>query len=152
MLQNKSLRARANDFHEKLAALKNANPFEDRRWYPWPSLGSMDTLDEFLAGPAPVLQQCSGDRVQVIERRTSSLALQANMACRGMVILSATFFPGWEATVDSRRVPIYEIDGARGVVAGAGVHRIEMRYRPASVLAGGIMTLAGSRSSLWLRA
>jgi uncharacterized membrane protein YfhO len=66
------------------------------------------------------------------------------MSCQGMVILSETFFPGWEALVDSHRVPIYEIDGAlRGVVAGAGVHRIEMRYRPASVLAGGIMTLAG---------
>ncbi|HEY6345128.1 MAG TPA: hypothetical protein VIY49_26840 [Bryobacteraceae bacterium] len=98
----------------------------------------------FVTGPAPILEQCGGDRVQVIERRTSSLALEANMACQGMVILSETFFPGWEATVDSRRVPIYEIDGAlRGVVAGAGVHRIEMRYRPTSVLAGGIMTLAG---------
>jgi hypothetical protein len=29
------------------------------------------------------------------------------------------------------------------VIADTGAHRIEMRYRPASVLAGGIMTLAG---------
>jgi tRNA (mo5U34)-methyltransferase len=61
MVQDKSLRARANDFHEKLAALKNANPFEDRRWYPWPSLGSMDTLDEFLGGDVAKLQRLIGD-------------------------------------------------------------------------------------------
>jgi hypothetical protein len=112
-----------------------------------PSLEHADLRAQaFVTGPAPILEQCGvGDRIQVIERRTSSLALDANMACQGMVIVSETFFPGWEATVDSHRVPIYEIDGAlRGlVVAGAGVHRIEMRYRPASVLAGGIMTLAG---------
>jgi uncharacterized membrane protein YfhO len=61
-----------------------------------------------------------------------------------MVIVSETFFPGWQATVDGRSTPIYEAYGAvRGVVVGEGTHRIEMRYRPATVYAGAALTLSG---------
>jgi uncharacterized membrane protein YfhO len=70
--------------------------------------------------------------------------LEANLKCRGMVIDSDTFFPGWEATVDGRPAPIYEAYGfLRGVVAEAGPHRIEMRYRPKSVYWGAALTALG---------
>ena len=72
------------------------------------------------------------------------VAIAAKLTCRGVVVLSDTWFPGWEATLDGAPAPILEVYGAlRGVVAGGGDHVIEMRYRPRSALYGGLMTLAG---------
>ena len=66
------------------------------------------------------------------------------MACKGMVILSQTFFPGWKASVDGRETSLYEAYGAlQGVVVDAGAHRIDFRYRPASVYLGGLLTGSG---------
>jgi uncharacterized membrane protein YfhO len=68
-----------------------------------------------------------------------------------MVVLSETFFPGWKATVDGRAVPIYEADGAlRGVVVEAGLHRIDIRYRPISVYAGAFLTALGLLAAMVL--
>jgi uncharacterized membrane protein YfhO len=65
------------------------------------------------------------------------------MKCRGMVVESENYAPGWAATVDGKPAPIYEAYTAlRGVVVEAGVHRIEMRYKPRSVIGGGLATLA----------
>ena len=99
----------------------------------------------FVTGSAPVLERCGGaDQVRILERGAARFVLEARMACKGIVIVSDTFFPGWKASVDSRRAPILEIDGAlRGVAVDSGVHRVEMRYRPVSVYLGEVMTFAG---------
>ncbi len=50
------------------------------------------------------------------------------------LVVSETFFPGWECTVDGRPAPIFMADGiVRGVmVIGPGIHVVALRYRPAS--------------------
>jgi uncharacterized membrane protein YfhO len=66
------------------------------------------------------------------------------MKCRGMVVVGETYFPGWVATVDENPTPIHEsYSMLRGVVVERGRHRIEMRYRPASVYWGGALTAVG---------
>jgi uncharacterized membrane protein YfhO len=72
------------------------------------------------------------------------------------VIVSDTFYPGWQATVDGKPATIHEVYGAfRGVVAEAGEHTIEMRYRPFSVLLGAVVSaaalLVASALLLWRR-
>jgi uncharacterized membrane protein YfhO len=70
--------------------------------------------------------------------------IEANLSCRGMVIDSDTFFPGWEARVDGQPAAIYEAYGfLRGIVAEAGQHRIELRYRPKSVYWAAGLTALG---------
>ena len=106
----------------------------------------------FLTAPAPQLETCP-DRgsVRVAERSASHTTLDVSLPCRGMVMLSDTWYPGWVATLDGVPSAIYEVDGAiRGVVAGAGSHRIEMRYRPRSVYAGGVLTGLGLLGALVL--
>jgi uncharacterized membrane protein YfhO len=62
-----------------------------------------------------------------------------------MVILTDTWFPGWHATVDGKPAQIHEAyGGVRGVIADGGEHMVEMRYRPMSVIAGFLMTLAAA--------
>lgn len=99
----------------------------------------------FMYEVLPELEQCHGeDNVSLIRRDTNRVVLQADMRCKGMVVTGETFFPGWEATVDGRRVPIYEAYSVlRGVVVNAGQHRIEMRYRPSSVYWGASLTGLG---------
>ena len=61
-----------------------------------------------------------------------------------MVVLSDTYFPGWRARVDGKAADIYEVNAAmRGVLVPAGLHTVTMRYRPASVIWGGLLTLVG---------
>jgi hypothetical protein len=104
-----------------------------------------------LSGP-PKLETCGQpDQVRLLERDSNRLVVEADLGCRGMVVAGETYSPGWQATVDGQPTRIYEAYSAlRGVVVGAGRHRIEMRYRPKSVLVGGLMTVVGLCGALAL--
>lgn len=94
-----------------------------------------------VAGPAPNLETCQGDTVDLLERQPERVRLHVFMRCRGLVILSDNYFPGWRAFVDGKQAPVLQVNGAlRGVVVGAGEHRIEFRYQPRPFLAGAIFT------------
>ncbi len=96
------------------------------------------------------LQKCAAaESVRVIENRPGWTVLEAELGCRGLVILSDAFFPGWKAKIDGREVAIHEVYGfLRGVVADEGRHRIEMAYRPHSVYVGAVMTALGTGLAL----
>jgi hypothetical protein len=97
-----------------------------------------------VTGKAPPLEQCGGDTITVESRAPNRVRLEANMNCRGLVVLSETHYPGWIATVDGRETPILAAYGAfRGVVVDDGKHVVEYAYRPASVIGGATLTLAG---------
>ncbi len=104
-----------------------------------------------LAGELPALETCAAreDKVRWLQRRSGRLEVEAAMACTGMVVLSETYFPGWEAKVDGKPARIYEAYGVlRGVIAPGGVHRIAMEYRPKSVFIGGLLTALGLAGAL----
>jgi hypothetical protein len=104
------------------------------------------------AAAVPALDKCAAtDEVKVLERRNSRLLLNVHMACKGMVIASETFFPGWVATSDGRPTPVYEADGAlRGLVVDAGTHRVEFHYRPLTAYLGALLTALGVTGALLL--
>jgi hypothetical protein len=99
----------------------------------------------FLSDPAPALETCDApDEVAVREHTPNQVRIQAKMACKGMVVLSDTFFPGWRATIDGASAPIYEVNAAmRGVIVPAGPHTLTFHYRPAAVVWGALLTLLG---------
>jgi hypothetical protein len=101
------------------------------------------TQATFVTGPAPKLESCTGlSRARLVLHNPSKVQIQAEMGCRGMVILTDAYFPGWKATVDGAEAQIYEVyGGLRGIVVGEGKHDVVMVYRPASILAGGALTL-----------
>jgi hypothetical protein len=106
----------------------------------------------FLLGAPPKLETCAQpDQVRLLERDSDRVVIEASLGCRGMVIAGETYSPGWQATVDGQPTRIYEAYSAlRGVVVDAGRHRIEMRYRPRSVLLGALMTSLGLCGALAL--
>lgn len=102
----------------------------------------------------PELEACEPERdvVGLLRRESHSLEIEARMACKGMVVISENYFPGWQATLDGAPARIYEVYTAlRGVVVPAGAHRIQMRYRPQSVWWGAIGTLVGVAGACALR-
>jgi uncharacterized membrane protein YfhO len=92
--------------------------------------------------------------VDLIEHRAGRLAIRADLACQGMVVLSDVYFPGWRARIDHEPATIHEVNGAmRGVVVPKGSHTVTMRYRPVSVYLGAALTLLGIAIALaaWWR-
>jgi len=61
----------------------------------------------------------------------------------GMLVTSETDYPGWTATVNDREVPIVCVNRAfRGIPVPRGTSRISMRYEPASLRIGGLISAA----------
>jgi len=100
----------------------------------------------------PPLEECSDAGVWSFDRPDSgTMRINADLRCRGLLVVSETFYPGWEATVDGKPQPIYEVFGAlRGVVLDSGSHRVEMRYRPGIVALGAALSVSGAMLSLLL--
>lgn len=107
-------------------------------------------------GAVPALENCSAssDRVRLLERTGSYVRIQSTLGCKGIVVLSDNFYPGWRAYIDGRSVPILPAyRSVRGVVVNAGEHIIEMRYVPWSLYLGILLCLVGVAVTvaLWLR-
>jgi hypothetical protein len=97
----------------------------------------------------PKLASCDGDDIWMPHHEPNYVAIRAALPCRGMVILTDSWFPGWRASVDGHPAKIEKAYGAfRGVVVEAGDHTIEMRYRPWSVFVGAGMTAAAAAIAL----
>ncbi|HEY4359901.1 MAG TPA: YfhO family protein [Bryobacteraceae bacterium] len=109
-----------------------------------PSIDLRQTV--LLTGePAPAIAACQNTRDDELDMplyQPNELRITANLACRGMVILTDTWFPGWKAWVDGHPAPIHKAYGSvRGVIVESGAHVIEMRYRPASVFLGLVLSV-----------
>jgi hypothetical protein len=108
----------------------------------------------FMVGEnPPKLVECGDDDVWMARHEPNYVVIKAAMSCRGMVVLTDSWFPGWRARVDGRTAVIEKAYGAfRGVVVEAGDHTIEMRYRPWSVFIGAAMTSMAVLLALWIAA
>jgi hypothetical protein len=59
----------------------------------------------------------------------------------GYLVLADTYYPGWQAFVDGRPAPVLHGDWVfRAVPVGAGQHQVEFRFRPLSLIVGGIVS------------
>jgi hypothetical protein len=99
----------------------------------------------YTLAATPPLESCDAhDEVVLTEHSTDRVRIHARLSCQGMVVLSDVFFPGWHAEIDGNAASILEVNEAmRGVVVPGGDHIIAMWYRPASALAGGLLSLIG---------
>ena len=94
----------------------------------------MDRTLEPVSAAAP-------ESVQFQSYEADRLALAVHAESRGLLVLSEIYAPGWHATVNGQPAQIREVDGAlRGIVVGSGDNKITLRYLPASVLAGALLT------------
>jgi uncharacterized membrane protein YfhO len=72
---------------------------------------------------------------------------------KSLLVLSEMYYPGWYATVNARPARIHRVDaGLRGIALPPGESRIDLRYAPRSVYAGGVLSFLaffGTLVALW---
>jgi hypothetical protein len=70
-------------------------------------------------------------RVRIISHRPNRIRLHAEMNRPGFVVLSEVYYPGWEAIVDLKPVPLLRADYVlRAIPVPVGSHEIQMQFRP----------------------
>ncbi|HWC97557.1 MAG TPA: hypothetical protein VG456_12420 [Candidatus Sulfopaludibacter sp.] len=86
----------------------------------------------------PKLEKCdAADKVTGIIDKPSFVQVDVEMGCKGLVIVSDNWYPGWSAAVDGNAAKIWKVNTViRGVVVGPGRHRVSMHYRPFTVYFG----------------
>ena len=71
------------------------------------------------------------------------LELDVQSQGRGLLVLSEIFYPGWSATVNGKKQKIHKVNGIlRGVTVPGSRSHVVLQYRPISVYAGGLLSLA----------
>ena len=86
-----------------------------------------------------------GSAAQVIEAAPGRLVLEVSASVDGLLVISQPFYPGWQATVDGKGVPLLRVDYMlQGVPVQAGSQRVELSYRlsPLPAIAS-LLVLAG---------
>lgn len=92
----------------------------------------------------------------IVEYEPERVVVGAELAEDGLLVLSDSFAPGWQATVDGAPVPIYRANGVyRGVALSPGKHQVVFIYRPTSWVLGlrsaGITLVLGLVGCWWNR-
>ncbi len=69
----------------------------------------------------------------------------------GLLVIAESYYPGWQARVNGREVPVYRVNhGLMGVKVGAGRQRVALTFAPASLAWGTALSLAALLTILLL--
>ncbi len=79
----------------------------------------------------------NNDTVSLIRPGPTSLIIETNSNSPGTLVLTDTYYPGWQATVDGQQAPLLRANYLfRAVNTPAGKHHVEFLYRPFSFYLG----------------
>jgi hypothetical protein len=98
-----------------------------------------DGTDALSASHAQVAG--SSGSVSVSDRSNASVAIRAQLARPGLVVLNDAWAPGWSVQVDGRDADAVRVnDVMRGVAVGAGTHEVTWHYRVPGLRAGAALS------------
>ncbi len=93
------------------------------------------SLPGLLPQRGPTEEMASAD---IVRYAPEEVVVDATTDAPGYLLLTDAFYPGWQVTVDGQPAEILRADVLfRAVWLEPGTHRVEFRYRPASVRWGG---------------
>ncbi len=83
------------------------------------------------------------EEVEVVREVPEEIVVASETTSTALLVLTDSWFPGWEVEVDGVAQPLLRADYAfRAVVVPAGRHEVSFRYRPASLRLGAGVSLA----------
>ncbi len=89
--------------------------------------------------------------VRIENEAGEQLALQIDASYDALLILTDTYFPGWQAMSDGQPVHIYRANYLfRGVFVPAGQHRVVFRFEPQPLRVGAVISVVSLASTLGL--
>ena len=94
-----------------------------------------------------------GHLIETLSRRAGHTLLRVQMRCEGTLVINEANFPGWNASIDGRPVPVGTAHGLlQSVRVPSGHHLVALRYRPRSVWLGAWLSALGLLLSVLLAA
>jgi hypothetical protein len=84
----------------------------------------------------------AASRARVTSYRREQVIVRTDAVRPALLVLTDSWFPGWQARVDGRPAPVHRVDYLiRGVLVPRGSHRVELRYEPASWRVGWVVSV-----------
>ena len=79
----------------------------------------------------------SKDQVTIADYESERVVVKVNTASAGYLVLTDSWYPGWEASLDGQSTPIHRADYIfRAVELPPGDHTVVFEYRPLSFAVG----------------
>ena len=117
-----------------------------------------DAIIEGSSPAKPASGPCvaGADAARITAYAAGEVSIDVNSSCRGFLVLSDTFFPGWDATVNGQPATIHPTDVLfRGVAVDKGHSVVVFRYRPGNFGIGLLLALASmmalAAAAVWRR-
>lgn len=80
----------------------------------------------------------------LIAERPGRMEIRTDCRTRQLLVVSESFHPGWQATVDGRPEPVVGVNADfLGCLVGPGAQQLVLEFRPASLRAGKLVTYVG---------
>jgi hypothetical protein len=91
--------------------------------------------------PLPTAELVNGYRIKAVNYANNRLVIEINTGGSGFLVISDTYYPGWEVFVDGRKAKINRVNTImRAVYLNEGVHKVGFFYRPASLKLGLVLS------------
>lgn len=80
--------------------------------------------------------------IEVNQNSEKYYNLSVNTDKKGLLIISQSYYPGWEAKVDSKETSIFPINiNSQGILVPEGSHTVTLDFNPKSVKIGALISL-----------
>jgi hypothetical protein len=114
---------------------ESSKPFDPRR------IALIETAPDQLP-PLPGGDVSPQSSVRMVNYEPNRLVTETSSDKAALLVVSETFYPEWEATVDGKPSRIYTTDFLiRSVYLPAGSHRVEMKYTARHAFRGAIISI-----------
>ncbi len=136
--ENLNATARAY-FADRVMVYKNAADFGQVFFSPETDISRTALVTEELTA---IPKNTSGGSAEILSYEPEWVSISTTRDTAGLLVLTDTYFPGWQATIDGNPTPIIRTNWTmRGVVVPAGRHTITMNYTPKSSYYGAILSM-----------
>jgi len=99
-------------------------------------------VDDANHEPARSLPRPALGSVRVTQYAPDRVEVEVAAEASGYLVLTDAWYPGWEATVDGKPVPVHRADLLfRAIALDAGRHRVVFTFRPVSLRVGAAISL-----------
>ena len=91
----------------------------------------------------PLAHLAGSARTEVLEYKEQKIVIKTTASDPAILVITDTFYPGWQATIDDQPAHIYRANYAlRAIVVPAGSHTVRVTYNPFSLKLGVGFSLA----------
>jgi uncharacterized membrane protein YfhO len=92
----------------------------------------------------PLAENAAMENVKLVSDEFDRVTFQSRTTTDGFLVMSDTFYPGWQAEVDGRPTPVVRTNYAlRGICLPAGDHQVVFRFEPVTLKVGAVLSVIG---------